>query len=53
MYHKLNQPPREESEYDIATDLIDECVSSNQIVEISKGNYALVPRAAMEIFQQT
>lgn len=27
MYHKLNQPPREESECDIPTDLIDECVS--------------------------
>ena len=38
------------SEYDIATDLIDECLSQNQIVEISKGNYALVPRGAVEVF---
>lgn len=37
---------------DLPTDLIDECLSGNQIVELQNGNYALVARSGKRIFNQ-
>lgn len=37
---------------DLPMDMIDECLSNNQIVEIQKGNYAMVARSGKRIFNQ-
>jgi len=42
----------EDADGDLATDIIDECLSGNQIVELQHGNYALVARSGKRIFNQ-
>jgi len=37
---------------DLLTDFIDECLGGNQIVEIEKGRYALIPHTGSELFKK-